>query len=212
MNIFLATPSYDGNFAGSYMESREALSFLCMQQGHELHKARLWYESLVTRARDRLLQMALCTNATHIVWIDADIGFRAHDILRMCNASVPFVVGAYPKKNDPKAGAEYVISEAIGGSDSEGLVPVRYAGTGCMVWKREVAEKLVEDVKLEAYKIDSRYPQWCYPVFKTPIIGGVLYSEDYHVCWRWRQLGGDVFHDPETKLTHKGGYTWGTLI
>jgi hypothetical protein len=209
LKIFIATPSYDGNYAGNYVESLLKLQQEFARTDHTLYRGHLWYESLVTRARDRMLQNALRTDCTHIVWIDGDIGFNPSDILRLCSLPEKFIVGRYPKKGDPRKPLEYVMSEPVGEPTESGLVPVRYAGTGFMIWKREVAERLVERVKLQPYQTDSRNPERFYPVFRTPIVGGVLYSEDYCVCQDWISLGEKVYMDPTVVTTHKGAYTWG---
>jgi hypothetical protein len=33
-------------------------------------------------------------------------------------------------------------------------------------------------------------------------------SEDYTFCRRWQQIGGKIWIDPKTKLTHIGSYTF----
>ena len=60
-------------------------------------------ESLVTRARNILVAMFLANkDATHLMFIDADIGFNAENIAKMMTDTmrddVEIVCGAYPKK------------------------------------------------------------------------------------------------------------------
>lgn len=210
MKIFVATPSYDGNYCGNFMLSFLQLMLNAKSRGHEIMFTQLWHESLVTRARDRLLRAFLVTDADCIAWIDSDIGFNADDIFRMCESKEKFVVGRYPKKGDPKKPLEYVMSDSNGEPNDEGLLPVHYAGTGFMVWKREVAERLVELVKLHPYRVDSRNKEIFYPVFRTPVADGILLSEDYCVCMDWINLGEKVYLDPKVVTTHKGSYVWGT--
>ncbi len=55
-------------------------------------------DSLVTRARNYLTYQFLHSPATHLMWIDADIGFDPLDIVKMVRADKDIVCGIYPKK------------------------------------------------------------------------------------------------------------------
>jgi hypothetical protein len=35
---------------------------------------------------------------------------------------------------------------------------------------------------------------------------GILLSEDYHFCRKWREMGGEVFAAPWVKVVHAGEY------
>jgi hypothetical protein len=37
---------------------------------------------------------------------------------------------------------------------------------------------------------------------------GVYLSEDYAFCRRWRAIGGEIWLDLESKLTHTGSYSF----
>jgi hypothetical protein len=198
--IFIATPSHTGDFAGGYVRGREELA----KSGRPYTAPSYDGDSLVTRARDALLGMFFQTNATHIMWIDADIGFRGADVWKLVDSGHDFICGPYPKKRDPNQPRTYIAQPTQG----KGLEPVELAGTGFMCWSRSAAKKLWDLHKDDWYRLDREHPAVLHHVFKTPVVNGVLLSEDYWVCLAWQHLGGQVMMDWDIKLTHKGSFTW----
>ena len=58
----------------------------------------MFNESLIQRARNALTLAFLKTNATHMMFIDADIRFNPMDIFPMIEADRDILCGIYPKK------------------------------------------------------------------------------------------------------------------
>lgn len=208
MKIFLAAPCYDARYCGNFLSSLMGLQRLCYQKGIDLHFQQLHFESLITRARDRTVQWFLQSDADVYFSWDTDIGCDPNDILRLCTLPYEVVAGPYPLKGNPKGDLRYVCSDPISGPDENGCVEIMHAGTGFIKFSRSAIQKLVDDVRHEPYKVGSVERDFLFPVFKTPVSGGVLLSEDWHVCHQWRKLGGKVMLDPNIKLSHAGGYTW----
>lgn len=101
--LFIATPMYGGMCTGSFSRSMVDLSVLCTKYGIELNVHYLFNESLIQRARNYCASMFMRSNATHLMFIDADIGFNAQDILVMLalstqDAAYDVLGGPYPKK------------------------------------------------------------------------------------------------------------------
>ena len=83
---------------------------------------------------------------------------------------------------------------------------VDYAGTGFMLIKREVFEKIEEATPHLAHEeIDGP----THAFFDTSIEEGVYLSEDYFFCKRWSEIGGDIWMDPTVKLKHHGTCAYG---
>jgi hypothetical protein len=55
-------------------------------------------ESLITRARNGMAYDFMQSDATHLMFIDADITFDPKDIVRMIDADKDIICGLYPKK------------------------------------------------------------------------------------------------------------------
>lgn len=101
--LFLATPMYGGQCAGMFSRSVADLSSLCVSHGIQLMMYFLFNESLITRARNYCCDEFMRSDATHLMFIDSDIGFNPHDVialLAMQSDDSPYDVlaGPYPKK------------------------------------------------------------------------------------------------------------------
>ena len=81
--LFVATPMYGGMCAGMYTKSTNDLAALCMHYGIELKFYYLFNESLITRARNYCCDEFMRSECTHMLFIDADIGFEANDVISM---------------------------------------------------------------------------------------------------------------------------------
>ncbi len=101
--LFVATPMYGGMCAGMYTKSSCDLSLLCAQYGIEIRFFYLFNESLIPRARNYLVDEFLRSDSTHLMFIDADIGFDPKDVLALLalqddDSEYDIIAGPYPKK------------------------------------------------------------------------------------------------------------------
>ena len=79
--LFIATPMYGGMCAGMFARSTNDLSALAVKYGIELRYYYLFNESLITRARNYCVDEFMRSDATHLLFIDSDIGFNANDVI-----------------------------------------------------------------------------------------------------------------------------------
>ena len=99
-HVMVATPCYGGMVGEPYLKAMTGLSILFKHYGLNFTLATLSNESLVTRARNTLLAMFLQNpNYTHLLFIDADIGFIPQDVVKLLHRDKDIVTGAYPKKS-----------------------------------------------------------------------------------------------------------------
>ena len=239
--IFIATPMYGGACAGMFTRSVADLSSFCEQHGIALQYYFLFNESLITRARNSMAYDFIESEATHLMFIDADIAFNPADIPRMVAADKDIICGLYPKKEinwlqvteAVKAGTPpdqlhlhtgaFVLNLAHGESSKTGNVnePIEIAngGTGFMLIKRKVFDGLMD--KVPSYTNDMyhavdvvRKVKVIKEFFATSIDeeSNRLLSEDYHFCKIARQAGFTVWCAPWANFSHTGTYSFsGTL-
>ena len=167
--IFVATPMYGGMCGGSYCKSTADLSSLAAQYGMDVRFFYLFNESLITRARNYLVDEFLRSDCTHLMFIDADIGFDPNDVIALSviaaeGTDKEIVCAPYPKKciawekikravdrgfadKDPENLEKYVgdyVFNPAAGSGSIALdepVEVLEGGTGFMMIQRSALEK-----------------------------------------------------------------------
>lgn len=235
MNIFFATPCYGGLITDQYFLSMFKLSQVLISYGIRFRITTLRNESLIPRARNILTAMFLADEeATHLMFIDADIEFEPDSIIRMLAMDKEIIAGAYPKKtinwdgvknavlnnqDDIAAfGADYALnlklSEGNRVRTHMGAVEALDASTGFFLVKREAVEKMVTHYPELFYNSDSaldpKFNPYCYALWDTMIdpVDKRYLSEDYTFCRRWQQIGGEIWIDPNTKLNHVGSYTF----
>jgi hypothetical protein len=111
--LFIATPMYGGQCTGMYMKACLDLQGLCAQYGFESRFSFIFNESLITRARNYLVDEFLRSGYTHLLFLDADIHFDPRDIIG-CLALDKDIIGApYPKKSIKWTNAIQAIHKGI---------------------------------------------------------------------------------------------------
>ena len=174
--LFVATPMYGGMNHGLYMKSCLDLQTTMMRYGIEIKFSFLFNESLITRARNYLVDEFLRTEYTHLLFIDSDINFNAQDVIALLALDKDVIGGPYPKKsmnwgniahaarNHPDLEAkklesvvgEYVFNVVKGTSQFQVTEPleVMEIGTGYMMVKRDVFDKMKVEYPTIKYKPD----------------------------------------------------------
>ena len=166
-------------------------------------------ESLVTRARNNLMaKMMTNTAATHFMFIDADIRFQPEAIFMMLATDKDVIGGLYPKKALP---ISYVINVKPGTVIQNDIFPVDTMGTGFMMFKRHVYEKLIaahpETKYVDDVGLGKQFEPTMYAIFDCVIDErGHYLSEDWTFCRRWAAIGGEIYAHAKVLLNHSGHY------
>ena len=176
-SIFVATPMYGGMNHGLYMKACLDLQSTCMQYGVNIKFSFLFNESLITRARNYLVDEFLeRSDCTHMLFIDSDIHFNPQDVIALLALDKDVIGGPYPKKAikwksvkkavdkkpdiEPqmleKVAGDFVFNPVKGTSQFSVTEPldVLEIGTGFMMIKREVFNKMKDAYPEIKYKPD----------------------------------------------------------
>jgi hypothetical protein len=97
--LFIATPMYGGQCLGMYMKACLDLQGMCGQYGMENRFSFIFNESLITRARNYLVDEFLRSGYTHMLFIDADIHFDPKDVIALMALDKDIIGAPYPKKS-----------------------------------------------------------------------------------------------------------------
>ena len=172
-HVHFCTPCYGGQVTEPFFRSwsRAHMMFTKYEIPYSLTTSA--NESLISRARCHMVAYFMSNpEATHMMFIDADINFDALDILHMLQHDKDIVVGAYPKKeldwnkiqNTIKnnssidsdilnsVGSNYALNFKYNLDEdtprmqmTDGLALLKDAATGFMLIKREVIMKMIKE-------------------------------------------------------------------
>lgn len=237
MSIYVATPMYGGQCNAIYMESMLHLQSYLDAKNVDAYFDFLYNESLITRGRNTLVDQFLETkDATHLMFIDADIGFYPEDLMAMYEADKDIICGIYPKKEINWKGVEYAVKKdipvdklqnftgvyVVDMADTKATsVPldkpfkINYGGTGFMMIKRSVLEQLKDKVPTYTHGLtDTRTGKTTvkkiYEFFATSIDPKTNYllSEDYHFCKLAQDNGFEIHGAGWCQLSHVGFHVY----
>ena len=207
-NLMLAIPAYDGKLAISSAYTLPSLGLDAVKYGFELHMSHVSNCSIITRARNMLVKQFMDSGCTDLLFVDADIHFKAQDVVRIMAMSddKDVVAGAYPRRSG-EGGVSWFADIAYGPSNEvyldDGLLRVNRIGTGFMLIRRHVLEKLHNDHPEWRYHVDLLNEDH-YSIFDFKSDPSGYIGEDYLFCDRVREAGFRVHLDPDINLGHYG--------
>ena len=180
--LFVATPMYGGQCAGMFTRSIADLSAICAKYQIPLQLYFLFNESLITRARNYCVDEFMRSGATHLMFIDSDIGFNPQDVLALLammtdESEYDVMGGPYPKKciswekikqavdkgvadKDPNVLEKFVGDYVFNPKGSQKEIPigapveVMEIGTGFMMVRRKTFEDFEKAYPHLHYKPD----------------------------------------------------------
>jgi hypothetical protein len=233
IHLVVATPCFGGQVSTIYANSifqlqRAARSMSNLKLKIELRDG----DALITRARANLMTLFLDDpTATHLLFVDADIGFTPDQVFRLIESGADVVAGVYPikrvnwdkarraiegkRQNVPAAALDYVLE--INDPDHiavvNGFTRVRYAGTGFLMIRRHALERMCAHPAYASLQFFREHSldklagsQNRFALFESMIEAesGTYLSEDFAFCKRWTDLGGEIWADIQSRLDHVG--------
>ncbi|WMT72412.1 hypothetical protein [Bradyrhizobium sp. Ash2021] len=232
-HLVVATPCFGGQVSSIYASSIFQLQRAVRSKSNiDLKVLMRDGDALITRARANLVTMFLDDPAaTHFLFVDADIGFTPNQVFRLIESGADVVAGIYPIKRvnwdkakralhsnpskAPSAALDYVLE--FDDPDQvvvvNGFTRVRYAGTGFLMIRRHVLERMCEHpayASLQFFREHSADALAGSPnrfaLFECMIDPntGTYLSEDFAFCKRWTDIGGEIWADLESRLDHVG--------
>jgi hypothetical protein len=230
-HILVATPCYGGQVYAIWAESLLRLQLACRTRGIGLGWLLHGSDALITRARAELVARFLeHPQATHLLFVDADIGYAPEQVFRLLDFGAPVTAAAYPLKQvdwrrvrravelDAERAAATAYRYVYGVADQmhvetrDGFIKANFAGTGFLMVERGALLRLQAGHPELQYAgvhapddplMGSPYRFALFDCLVDPETGAYL-SEDFAFCRRWAALGGEIWIDLKSRLTHVG--------
>lgn len=190
-------------------------SLVGLVQGLEMEKipfqtAFLGNESLIGKARNDYIHYAINSEEkfTHILFIDADMGFEWSDFTLLRDSGKRIISSLCPKKKYP---IEFVVGEPLGEPEADGTQRVTYAS---------IAFCLID---LKVFTKDRGYVNRCYKTISSltgkeeetsnwfsagPNEKGIFLGEDRAFFEKMAHLGEPIYVNLRSAVTHTGNHTF----
>ena len=220
---------YGGMCTSEYTQSLLNLSEAANKsEGVKLTTIFLGNESLIQRGRNTIAHHFMnLPDATHLLFIDADIKFRTEDIVKMIQADKSLIIGPVALKG---YNWEEIRQAAVNGEDDIGRTggvfninrlpgidmvnenepfEIEHGGNAFMMIRRDVFETLKPHTPI--YTNGGRSLPDGVEIFDYVRVEinkdtNQLLSEDYFFCHSYRQIGGQVWCAPWVETGHFGSH------
>jgi hypothetical protein len=191
--LFIASPAYSATYCAEYVESLVNTIKDCSNYDIPTLYKQVNGVHWIDIARDILAHIFLHTDCTHMLQIDADLGWSPDAPRRMMATDKSIIGGAYPYKSDDIT--------------SYPVKPESLPG-GFLMVKREVIEKMEQG--LPKYKCASLpYGELSVaPLFTREMRADGYTGEDFMFCKRAKAAGFDLAIEPDIDFAHVGLKAW----
>jgi len=227
IKLMVGTPMYGGKADCVYIETILQIKHWCMVNKVDLEFCFITNQSSISHARNDTAAEFLDSECTHLLFLDADVGFDVNPSLKqMLDLNVDFVVGSYPKKKidwdrviemaksgmsaaDIERKASTQLIDPQGAFNYDQIAEVSHAPTGLMLIKREV---FVNYRKFHG-EAGKKYSSWGKPrynYFGTAVVPSrdTYLSEDTYFCMHHTAAGGKIYFMPWITAVHEGYYRY----
>lgn len=202
--LFIGIPTYDGKLSIKLAYTLAALMPLAMQHGMSVKLGHVSGCSIITMARNMLVDQFLNSECTDLLFIDSDVIAQPGDILRLMAQSgdKDVTAGSYPRRSKDKM----FFMDLYFNEDNElefdgAMMRIQRVGTGFMLIRRHVIEEVAN--QSEKYLGQDGIGQVA-NVFEFSMLDGKFVGEDYTFCDKARSLGYKIWLDVEISLPHVG--------
>lgn len=202
--IIIATPAYTGTVHSQYAVSLAETKALLKERDIESEILINKSSSLITVERNSLVYCFMQTDATHMLCIDADLGWPPQSVIDLIDYDEEFVGGVYPSRTETSL--KYLARPLLYDSNtvyrsSKNLIAIEYMPAGFMLLKRSVIEKMIDKFS-DLFYYSNQLKVYC--LFDQELSNGIYWGEDFIFCRRAREAGIKIWADPVIEFDHAG--------
>lgn len=212
LRVLLATPSYDRNVTHTYSSALTETCCALRAKNIVVNSSLLVASSLLCKTRNTILSMFLESDATHLLCVDADLGWPAEAVESMLQANKDIICGVYPARSEASEQKNSYIYVPELDADNmcttdRHLIKALYVPAGFMLIKREAIERMVAKFPeryVETFSNADKVAKKLHVFFNTEIYDGMYWGEDYIFCRLAREAGNEIWVDPTIQFNHAG--------
>ena len=204
--VFIGIPTYDGKLNIKLAYTLAALMPVALKHGISVRLGHVSGCSIITMARNMLVDQFLKSDCTELLFIDADVIAEVDDIMRIVAQSgdKDVTAGMYPRRaKDKKFFLDFYLDENNDLEFDGAMMRADRVGTGFMLIRRHVIETLA--AKAQKYVGQDGVGQIA-NVFEFSMADGQFIGEDYTFCDKARAEGYTIWVDVEISLPHIGAF------
>lgn len=230
--IMIATPAYGEVFYTPYVSAILRLTRMLQKRDWDFAFNAISYSEIAESRNFLLTHWFDKTDASHLLFVDADMGFPPELITDLIDLDKPVVGAVYPKRTidmnkvaqnaaeaKDAAGAiaraqDFVLRPLRGAKPAAGrpgFIEVEACGSGVLLITRGCIEEMLKklpalsDVKAKTTSPLAKNLDRLIRAFDVLFVDGLRLSEDFSFCHRWRrQCGGEVWASIAHEIAHIG--------
>lgn len=218
-HLWIALPAYTGQVHIATMRSLLAATLELADRGVRVTLDEECGNGLIADARGLMVARFLASDATDMLFVDHDVVFSPAAVLRLLDAPLDVRAGVYPSRSDPVSYAVRWTPEKpfLVADPSHGFLEVAGVPGGFLMISRAAAEQMTAhfaDLTFYCKHAPNKTicglfePYWIRGTQHDGETCDVKLGEDFSFCQRWRDLGGQVWVDPELAFGHVGFKTF----
>ena len=212
MKLFIAMPCIRAMEPGAHVSLLQLLQAMDVVGIAYEDPGIVQWDSFLPRARARIAARFMSSDCTHALLLDDDLAYPAEQALRLILSGRHFSVAIAPVKEYPP---RYAFQPIPGQQeiDSDGWVQIAACGLAFACLSREVLELLYAAHPELCYEEIERcgpsdYPEAGCALFDGGVIDGRYREGDHRFCDRWRKIGGQIWADTRSIVTHIGPHSF----
>jgi hypothetical protein len=186
--VFIATPMYDEWVCMEHTAALLETGILLTSAGMGVYHGVFPGCPFLDLARNTIVDKFLESEATDLLFIDADVGWDPKMVTRVMSYPQMVVGGLVPKRNSRRED-DFHQNALTGVVSKEGLFQSLEIPTAFVRIKREIFDRMTKPY----FKIGSKPED---------------YGEDIYFCRRLCELGEYCWIDSDITFTHRGGKVW----
>lgn len=213
IKLMIATPAMGGNVNINYALSFAATVNYLNANNVSVQPLIISSGSLLVAERNRIIETFWQSDCTHILCIDADLGWNPEVVGELFMYQKEFIGGVYPARGMQNAFIFRAKHNPNGSVVQHGpLIQMEYIPAGFMLIARTAVEKMRNKFPELYYepKDERNKSEKAFCFFNTEVWKGEFWGEDYVFCRKAREAGVEIWVDPRIEFDHAG--TKGVLL